>query len=144
MQHPAYVAFMNDPKNANLLAKSPQMARDMASMQARTAIAKDPTSVPPSDDQLRRAASSTDTDAAASARNVIAQQQKDATAKVPGNPVPMPVAQKDPTAPKAVPMPAPPATATTQNKPPAVAPEKETKENIFSLNSVVDELLNRK
>jgi LysM repeat protein len=159
MQHPAYVAFMNDPKNANLLTKSPQMARDMASMQARTAIAKDPTSVPPSDDQLRRAASSTDTDAAASARNVIAQQQKDATEKVPGNPVPMPVAQKDPTAPKPVPMPvaqkdptapkpvsmpAPPATATTQNKPPAVAPEKETKENIFSLNSVVDELLNRK
>jgi hypothetical protein len=55
-----------------------------------------------------------------------------------------PSGQNNTTDRKPVSMPAPPATATTQNTPPAAAPEKETKENIFSLNSVVDELLNRK
>jgi LysM repeat protein len=182
MKHPAYIAYMNDPKNANQLAKNPQIARDIASMQARVAIAKDPTSVPPSDDQLRRAASSTDADAAASARNVIAQQQKDATEKVPAKPVPMPAApsgqnntaepkpvampapsgQNNATGPKPVAMPAPPtATPQVRNIYPQrhvpgeapEAPENETlqlasknaaKENIFSLNSIVDEILNRK
>jgi hypothetical protein len=128
------------------------MARDMASMQARTAIAKDPTSVPPSDDQLRRDASSSDPVVANAARNKIAQQQNLATAKVPVNPVPMPVAPNDQNnnaGSKSVPTPEPnkyvPGSAPEAPERESLQPssKKATKENIISLKSIVDELLNR-
>jgi hypothetical protein len=65
-------------------------------------------------------------------------------------PVTMPVAQPDTTAPKPVTMPAPPmkyvpgSASEAPDESMQPSSKKATKENIFSLNNVVDEILNRK